>query len=418
MNIAIIHTRIRCPDGVSKEIDKWSYRYRSLGHKIFFISGKICRKPKSNFLEIPEADYLNLKILALQKKIFNKKLSKREVLEVKKMIYHFVNLIKPKMKKYLVKNNIDFLHVENLFSLPINLPLSISVKEIMQELKIPSVIRHHDFYWGRKEYQKYSYFKNLLKNTLFPNFKNTVHIVINKGAKKDLKKKTGINPIVIYNKFDIKNTQKLNHYNIDLRRNLGVKKNQLIFLQPTRITERKKIERSIILISKFNKKSKKEGVLVITGPYNNKSVYHNKLKNLGKRLKVKIMFAYKKINHVRHKIDNKKIYSIGDIYSICDVVTFPSDIEGFGNPAIESVIYKKPLFTNKYPVMKEFLKLGFDFVTINGKVTDKAVYKLYKILTNKKIKKKILAKNIKISNKYFSSKSTKNDIRKIIKMTK
>ena len=257
MNIAIIHTRIRCPDGVSEEIDKWSYMYKSLGHKIFFISGKMCRKTKSNFLEIPAADYLNPQILALQNKIFGKKLSKNEVLEVKKTIYHFVNLIKQKMKRYLLKNNINLLHIENLLSLPINLPLSISVKEIMKELKIPSVIRHHDFYWGRKEYQKYSYFKSLLEDTLFPNFKNTVHIVINKGAKKDLKKKTGINPIVIYNKFDIKNVQKLNHYNIDLRRNLGIKKNRILFLQPTRITERKKIERSIVLISKFNKKSKK-----------------------------------------------------------------------------------------------------------------------------------------------------------------
>jgi len=100
---------------------------------------------------------------------------------------------------------------------------------------------------------------------------------------------------------------------------------------------------------------------------------------------------------------------------MCDVVTFPSDIEGFGNPVIESVIYKKPLFVNNFPVLKEFLKFGFNFVTINGKVTDEAVNKLYKILADEKTKDKILNENIKIANKYFSLMLLKNEIKTMIK---
>jgi len=252
----MIHTRIGCIDGVSIEIDKWANVYRSLGHKVFFIAGKICEKPNYDFLEITTADHLNSEVLALHQKLFYEKLSKNEILKIKKRIYSFVGTIKPKIKKYLLENRINLLHIENILSSPINLPLSISIKEIIQELKIPSVIRHHDFYWSKS--RRYSNFKDILRNTFFPNFKNSINIVINNIAKKDLEKRKGLKSLVIYNKFDVKHIQKPNHYNIDLRRNLGVKQNQILFLQPTRIIGRKKIERSIVLISKFSKKSNKK----------------------------------------------------------------------------------------------------------------------------------------------------------------
>ena len=43
----------------------------------------------------------------------------------------------------------------------------------------------------------------------------------------------------------------------------SIKKSQLIFLQPTRITKRKAIERSIELVAHMNKILKKDNVLVI-----------------------------------------------------------------------------------------------------------------------------------------------------------
>jgi len=84
------------------------------------------------------------------------------------------------------------------------------------------------------------------------------------------------------------------------------------------------------------------------------------------------------------------------------MVTFPSDLEGFGNPVLEASAFRKPLFVNNYPVLKDMLNKGFDFILFNKIVDEKCLKKAERIMLNSKYREKITDKNFKIVKKYFS----------------
>jgi hypothetical protein len=55
-------------------------------------------------------------------------------------------------------------------------------------------------------------------------------------------------------------------------------------------------------------------------------------------------------------------------------VCVPSLYEGYGNALVEAVYYRRPVMVNRYAVYdRDIAPLGFEFLELNGAVTDEAV---------------------------------------------
>ena len=417
--VAIIHSQLLCVDGVSLEAQKWLKAYQNLGHRVFLVSGKFCSKPKVKHKEIPEMALNHPTVESIKRMAFEAPLGEDESKALRDLISSTVKKIKPELKDFIQRNGINVLSIENVLAIPANVPLGIALKEIIEELNIPTIMRHHDFFWERNYYIKYNNIPSVLGKAFPPKLSGIKNVTISRLAKLDFLRWTGVDSVVIENAVDFNKIARIDSYNKDFREALGIKKGQFLLLQPTRILERKRIERSIQLAVEINKtyKDKDKCVLVVTGPTSGpeSKEYFEFIVRQARELDVDVLFASDRIYLYRKKDEEgRKIYSIDDAYVHADLVCFPSDIEGFGNVVIEASAYKKPLFVNDYPVLQDIRVKGFDFIEMSQELNKLVVEKTLKVLKNKRARAKMVENNYKVAKQFYSIEALEPKLQKLV----
>jgi len=148
-----------------------------------------------------------------------------------------------------------------------------------------------------------------------------------------------------------------------------------IFLQPTRVIQRKGIEHAVELVRRLELPAK----LVISHASGDEGTdYEQRVREYAHLLNVTVRFESEQVQGERGITkDGRKIYTLGDVYPYADLVTYPSSIEGFGNAFLEAVYYHRPIFVNNYSIYEVDIKpKGFRAVWFDGfigKDTIKAV---------------------------------------------
>ena len=449
-NIGFVHNKLGKTDGVSLEVDKWKEVLEDLGHNVFYCAGN---EDRDDIFVIPELSFEN----PLTNKILHNSTVKFEDYDnnelLKKDIFKQAQTIKDKLINFIKNYNIDILIPNNLLSVGYNIPAMIALFEIIKEEKIPTINHNHDFYFedsGEVHPTKDLVLK-LLDKYSAPDFPWVRNLVINKLAQKELKKRTGIEAKIVPNVFDFtQNVWEEDNYNKDFRKEIGLKANDLMFLQATRILDRKGVETAIEVIAELEKdknRAKLLGklyngqefnaesriVLVCSGYVEEFGItgsYYNNLRKKAKELQVDLIFVGDRVEHSRRIKDNEKIYSLWDSYVEADFVTYPSLWEGWGNQLIEAIFAKKPVVIFEYPVYKSDLKeVGFDLVSLGDEITgydkrglvklpDKAIEnsvdEIIKLLKNDQKRKKVIQKNYEIAQYNYSFKVLNDMIKEIL----
>ena len=196
----------------------------------------------------------------------------------------------------------------------------------------------------------------------------------------------------------------VDEFNADFRESFGIPKDALLFLQPSRIIERKCIEDSVRLAAAVRKRLKRPVWLLITGPPGNgreDDPYCQHILRLAGELSVPVVLGWRRIFIRRGRDEEDKIYSIADAYAHANLVTFPSRIEGFGNPVIEAAANHLPLLVRHYPVLDDMLNKGFKFVLLEDGLTRQAVDQAVSLLTDRAARR-VLSENAALVQKYFA----------------
>lgn len=396
-NIGFVGTRFAGTDGVSLETSKWANLLEKEGFTCFYFAGECDRAPERSYI-VPEAHFKHPNIQEIHQNCFG---ALKRSNYISQRIHELRLRLKNHLYKFVQQFKIDLLLTENSLTIPLNIPLGIAITELISETGISTIAHHHDFFWERQAFMRNAVWEYL--NMAFPpHLPQIKHVVINSSANNQLGLRTGISPTIIPNVMDFDNPPELiDDYASDVRKALGVEDDQLFILQPTRVVKRKKIELAIELINRLGKKAK----LVISHASGDEDYgYECRVKEYADMLGVDTIFVSDIINEKRGFTESgKKIYTLNDIYPHADLVTYPSDLEGFGNAFLEAIYFRKPIVVNTYSIYTMDIKpKGFSVIEINGYITDESIKHIKRILEDEKLREKMVDHNYEIAKICYS----------------
>jgi glycosyltransferase involved in cell wall biosynthesis len=410
MKIGIIIGRIGDVDGAALETEKWIKVLHEMGHEIFILSGRFKKSIVGEDKEtlIPALSFFSPECEWEQNRAFF--LPPDEPSELLNHLYRVSEGLAIRMFKWIMKNDIDHILVENASTLPAHLTMGMAIKQLVQHTGIPTVCHDHDFYWERGDRYKTPFpeVEKIVKDTFPLRSPDAKHAVINTHAKKTLKDKYNINAVVVPNVMDFNLPYgEKDKDNMDLLQSIGLNKDDIPLFQITRIVKRKGIETALELIDCLDDNKVK---LVITGSAaddNRKGYYRELIDIINKRkLNKRVIFGHHRVLNDRGQTKKgEKIYSLSDAYAHATATAYFSSYEGFGNAFVEAVLGKTPIFVNNYKpaYWPDIGSKGFKTVMIeDNKLTDKAITEIDKIMHDKNLQKEISEHNYNLGKLLFS----------------
>jgi glycosyltransferase involved in cell wall biosynthesis len=399
MRIGFIATRLNGTDGVSLEVAKWANVLQKTGHTLFFCAGELGGYAK-NGTKIPPLHFSHHTIFALGQRAFSENSSENPE-DLCDEIYAQADDIRAPLRHFIRSNKLDLIIVQNALTIPMNLPLGICLTGLIAELGIDTIAHHHDFFWERERYQANDIMG--LLDTSFPcKLPSIQHVTINSIAQNRLKERRGIHSIVIPNVLDFSNhTDGLDAYNQDLRETIGIAPNDSFILQPTRVIPRKGIELAIELVHRLELHN--PDLYITHNSTDEGKTYLRWLQREADMMGVNLHLIKNYVGAERKKINGYKLYSLWDIYKHADLITYPSNYEGFGNALLEAVYSKKPVVVNRYPVYNADIKpLGFEFIELDGFIDDSTIERVRQLLQDQDSFVKAAEMNFEIAREHFS----------------
>jgi glycosyltransferase involved in cell wall biosynthesis len=411
MRIGFIATRLNGTDGVTLEVEKWAKVLTKLGHEIYFCAGELGGYAKDGTL-IPELHFADQSVFALSQKAFDSN-PDEDGHDLADQIYARADEMRAPLRSFIRSNRLDLIIVQNALTIPMNLPLGVSLTGLIAELGIDTIAHHHDFFWERQRYQTNAILD--LLDTAFPaKLPNIQHVTINSIAQARLNARRGISSTVIPNVMDFASPPpEIDNFNQDFRADLGLEKGDLFILQPTRVVQRKGIEMAIELVKRLDLP---KSILFISHRSDDEGVsYWHWLKREATVMDVGVQLIDHMIAPTRGRLNDHKLYSLWDAYLNCDLVTYPSLYEGFGNALLESVYVGKLTVINRYPVYNADIKpLGFEFIELDGFVDDNSVEETRLLLESPDEVAKITKKNYQIAQEHFSLEVLESKLKDLI----
>lgn len=413
MRIGIVGTRLAGVDGVTFEAAKWETVLLGLGNEVRLCAGELDAL-RSNARLIPAMHFAHPPAARVTEAAFD---PGSDPNAVRSEIERLAGQLLAPLHDWLTAHRLEALVIENAWAIPMHLPLGVALRRLVEETGIPTIGHHHDYWWERERFAT-SVVPEILDTAFPPDLPSVRHVSINSIAATQLRKRRGIESVVVPNVFDFDQPLPRHSRRVRnrMRRELGMGDGGLLVVQPTRVVPRKGIELAIDLVGRLGDP---DSVLLITSPAGDEGLeYLVGLERLAQRAGVRLQYAADRFEPDHEGIPIGPAHTLGEAYAAADLITYPSLYEGFGNALIEAVFHGRPVVVNRYPVyVADIAPLGMELIEIDGAITDETVATVQAVLANPARQRRVARRNFDIAQRHLSYKLLRRRLRRLLNGT-
>jgi len=409
-NIGFVSTRFAGNDGVSLESAKWAQILWDHKHVSYWYAGRLDRHPDFSLL-VPHAYFGHPDIMHINERILGR--TTRDA-AVTTMVYAISEHLKRTIYEFVERFRIDILCVQNALCIPMNVPLGLALTTFIAETGFPTIAHHHDFYWERVRFS-INAMGDFLAMAFPPALPSIQHVTINTSAQEALSHRTGQSSVLVPNVLEFEaEPPEPDEYVLQLRSDIGIEPEDILFLQPTRVVPRKGIEHSIALVAALHEPRCK---LVISHETGDEGIeYRHALTEIASAENVDLRFVEDRLGEVRGVNERgERTYTLADFYSQADFITYPSLYEGFGNALLEAFYYRRPVLVNRYSIfITDIEPRGFEVITMDGYLTRDVVAKVKRVIQDDDFRATMVNNNYELGRKFFSYSILRRKLRSLI----
>lgn len=424
-NIGIICGKLADVDGVSLEVNKWITVLQAAGHNVFTIAGRYGSPmdgvPAARQLTLNRIDF-NSPFQCHWEKLVFPNISRHPPLFDDELQTEFIHHLESESNdvanilfEYIQNNSIDVILGENTNAMPMTLVAGMAVHKLAEEKRMAAIFHHHDFWWERSRFSN-SHIEPLLSDIMPPSFPGLEHLVISSYAAHVLGCLKRIRAKVVPNCENFDDPPVNDDYNMDFRRDMGFKDDDILIVQPTRIVRRKKIEDAIELVGRLVQSYPdiRDRVKFVISLYQGDEPDENYVDQI-QELAGKRDIALHRISHrVASKrmlnSEGQKMYTNRDVLVNADLATYLPIWEGFGNALLEAIAARVPVVVSEYLVYKTDIRVaGLRTIEIRDRYTpdgmlmipDSVVERIYHVLTHPDDRQAMVDWNFQAANDEF-----------------
>ena len=113
--------------------------------------------------------------------------------------------------------------------------------------------------------------------------------------------------------------------------------------------------------------------------------------------------------------DGKPRFTLSDLLAQADLVTYPSEYEGFGNAFLEAIYHRRPVVCNRYLIYRTDIEpCGFRTITFDGFLSHETVEQTHRVLHDTAFREEMVDHNYRVAHEFFSYEVLEAELRLII----